>query len=172
MQTRSITRRFRATVCAASVLAGATTALLGAQDLSPLPGPSNSAPAAVWREAPEYVALFAPPLYRHAYQAFVSTLRLDRAVQLVTGEEAARAVAAPGSWQARLEHPLDAFGSGGTYDRWAVLRLYGSQRPTVARGPRGTAGIVDQSWTLISPFPSADLATLDSGTLLIVLRVS
>ena len=172
MQARSITRRFRATVCAGSVLVGALTALVRAQGppLSPPPDPATS--TAGWREAPEYVALFAPPLHRDAYQAFVSSLGLERALEIVPAEEAARAVAAPGSWQARPENPLDAFGAGGTYDRWKVLRLYGSQRPTVARGPRGTTGIVEESWTLISPYPSSDLATLAPGTLLIVLRVS
>ena len=172
MQARSITRRFRATVCAASVLVGALTALVRAQDPSPLPPPAETgAPAGGWREAPEYVALFAPPLYREAFRTFISTLGLERALQGIPAEEAARTVAAPGSWQPRPENPLDAFGSGGTYDRWKVLRLYGSRRPTVARGPRGTTGMVQESWTLISPYPSPDLATLDPGTLLIILRV-
>jgi hypothetical protein len=172
VQTRSITRRFRVTVGAASVLLGAMTAFLRAQDASrlPDPAPSRLSPA-IWREAPEYVALFAPRLHRQAYQAFASTVALDRALELVTGQDDVMVMAAPGSWLARPENPLDAFGSGGTYDRWAVLRLYGSRPPTVARGPRGTAGVVEESWTLISPFPSADLSTLDSGTLLIVLRV-
>jgi hypothetical protein len=146
-------------------------ALVRAQDPSP-PAPADRRDStASWREAPEYVALFAPPVYREAYRTFVSSLDLERALQIVAGDEAARTVAAPDSWQARPENPLDAFGSGGTYDRWKVLRLYGSRRPTVARGPRGSTGIVEESWTLISPYPSPDLATLDPGTLLIVLRI-
>ena len=170
MQARSITRGFRATVGVASLLLAAVAAMPRAQDASHLPQPAAPAESSAhWREAPAYVALFAPPLYRQAYRAFVS--RVDLAG--VLGDTTARgtAIRSPGAWRPRPENPLDAFGSGGTYDRWKISRLYGSRRPTVARGPRGIDGIVDESWTLISPYPTADLERLDSGTLLLVLRV-
>ena len=170
MPERSITRGFRAIVGAVSLLLGVVTVMLRAQDPSHLPRPAAPAESnAHWREAPEYVALFAPPRYREAYRVFVS--RVDLASALSDPAATGTAIAAPGAWLAHPENPLDAFGSGGTYDHWKVSRLYGSRRPTVARGPHGINGIVDESWTLISPYPAADLARLDAGTLLIVLRV-
>jgi hypothetical protein len=115
------------------------------------------------------VALFAPRAYRDAYRAFTSAAGLEAARRTVTAESAT--LQAPGSWSARPENPLDAFGTGGTYDRWKISRLYGSRQPTVARGPRGHDGNVEESWTLISPYPSIDLTHLEDGTLLIAVRV-
>ena len=66
---------------------------------------------------------------------------------------------------------MDAFGAGGTYDRWKLARVFGAHQPNVARGPRGDRGLIDESWTLVSPYPSADLGRLEPGTLLIVVRV-
>jgi hypothetical protein len=51
-----------------------------------------------------------------------------------------------------------------------VARLYGSRQPRVARGARADEGRVVESWTLVSPYPSADLTRLEHGTLRIVLR--
>jgi hypothetical protein len=62
--------------------------------------------------------------------------------------------------------PLDAFGSGGLYDRAALARLYGSRRPSVARGWIDEAGRFE-SLTLISPHPDAGLTRLEPGTLII-----
>jgi hypothetical protein len=123
-----------------------------------------------WREAPAYLSLFVPRLYRQSYRAFTSTMALDAAARLAAsaGDDGE---APPGAWIPREENPLDAFGQGGTYDRWRVVRLYGSRRPRVARGPRHRRGLVDESWTMISPYPSADLTRLEPGTLLIILRV-
>ena len=158
-------------MCASSLFIGMVAAVPGAQDSSQLLRPATPpASRAHWREAPEYVALFAPRPSREAYRAFVSDASLASVLQDVTTRPAP-AIASPGAWRARPENPLDAFGLGGTYDRWKVSRLYGSRRPAVARGPRGFDGIVDESWTLISPYPTADLDRLDAGTLLIVLRV-
>jgi hypothetical protein len=60
--------------------------------------------------------------------------------------------------------PLDAFGSGGTYDRAAVSRLYGGTRAKVVHGWREDS---DQfiSTTLISPYPDATLQHLINGTM-------
>jgi hypothetical protein len=84
----------------------------------------------------------------------------------------AEAVPAPGAWQAREESPLDALGTAGPYNRWLVARLYGSRRPRVARGARTVRGRVVESWTLVSPYPSADLRTLHPGTMRLILRIS
>ena len=73
---------------------------------------------------------------------------------------------APAGWTIEALEPLDAFGRAGTYNRSALARLYGSRRPSVARG-----WIQDgdrfESVTLVSPFPNASLTRLESGTLVI-----
>ena len=78
----------------------------------------------------------------------------------------------PGAWSPRARLPADAFGRSGRYDRWMLARLYGSQQPRVARGARLDGGRVVESWTLVSPYPSPDLARLEPGTLLIVLQIA
>jgi hypothetical protein len=66
---------------------------------------------------------------------------------------------------------LDAFGSAGSYDRFAVARLYGGTRARVAHGWREDAGGFE-SVTLISPYPDASLSRLVSGTMVIRLMIS
>jgi hypothetical protein len=123
-----------------------------------------------WQEAPEYLPLFAPAgSRREAYRAFVSPLGLD-AVLLRLQAEPGR-LAPPGAWEARAQVPFDAFGQTGRYDRWKLARVYGSRRPLVARGPWGTNGQVTETWTLISPYPDPSLTRLESGTLLLILRL-
>jgi hypothetical protein len=80
-------------------------------------------------------------------------------------------VRAPGAWQARPLPPADAFGQTGRYDRWTLARLYGARQPRVARGARREGGRVTESWTLISPYPDTALGRLETGTLLVVLRL-
>jgi hypothetical protein len=157
----------------ASTLALTTlAAAAGAQDGVPLRGPgAPPVSAARWREAPPFVAVFAPRLYREAYRAFVTELDLDRALQLTVGDPAGQALAAPGAWRPGFENAVDAFGSGGTFDAGKLARLYGSRQARVARGPRGNGGRVEESWMLISPFPSPDCERLNTGTLLMILRV-
>jgi hypothetical protein len=43
-------------------------------------------------------------------------------------------------WQVDTLEPLDAFGSAGPYDRFALSRLYGGRRVRVARGWRESLG--------------------------------
>lgn len=148
---RSITRTLAATLPAAALAAAV-------------------AAAAVWREAPEYVALFAPAAQRTAYTAAVSAADIETIV-----EEAAAdpdAVSTPGAWTTRTVSALDAFGRSGPYDRGRLARLYGGRQPRLARGARLEGGRVTESWTLISPYPSADLTRLEPGTLRIVLRIA
>ncbi len=65
----------------------------------------------------------------------------------------------------RLE-ALDAFGSGGTYDRARLAQLYGGRRVEVRRGWKRT-GSRFESVTYISPYPDASLGALQDGTLII-----
>ena len=146
---------------------------LGAGAQAPdMPAPQAPPTPGSWRAAPDYLWLFIPRIYRDSYRTFTSDLPLDAAARLVASAEDDAGDAPPtGAWIPHSEHPVDAFGSGGTYDRWKLARLYGSQQPSVARGPRTRHGIVEESWTLVSPYPSADLTRLEPGTLLIVLRI-
>jgi len=66
--------------------------------------------------------------------------------------------------------PLDAFGTSGTYDRAALVRLYGGQRVKVSRGWR-QADDEFESVSLISPYPDASLTRLQPGTLVIHWRL-
>ena len=62
--------------------------------------------------------------------------------------------------------PLDAFGTSGTYDRSALVRLYGGRRATVVRGWRQN-GDGFESLTLISPHPDAPMQRLVDDTLIV-----
>jgi hypothetical protein len=175
MQPRSITRSICLAATAAALCLMALASPAGAAGQHPPGGPAGAAgrdprrgPAA-WREAPEFVALFTPRPYRASYHAFVTATPLDEALRHVTADPASQHP--PGAWTPRPQSPWDAFGEGGTWDRWKVARLYGSARPVVARGPRGTGDRPDEMWTLVSPYPSASLDRLEPGTLLLVLRV-
>ena len=125
---------------------------------------------AQWREVPAYVVLFAPLNERASYSAAVSRASLD-AILAHVNEDAA-AGRAPGSWHAGSEPPADAFGTAGLHNRWLLKRLFGSRQVQVARGTRLDRGRVVESWTLISPYPSADLRTVQPGTLRLVLRIA
>src|SRR5437868_4520431 len=74
------------------------------------------------------------------------------------------------AWPREQVAPLDALGAAGSYDRALVARLYGAQRPTVARGwiRRGDEL---ESVTLISPVPDLMATRLEPGTLIIRLII-
>jgi hypothetical protein len=152
MQPGSIPRTFPAAVTAAVLVAVAS-----------LPAADG------WREAPEFVRLFAPAAHRSAYQASVSADGLDTVLMSLAGD--ASLVRSPGAWVSQTQPALDAFGRSGAYDRWKLARLYGSRQPRVARGARSAGGGIIESWTLVSPYPSADLTRLEPGTLRMVLRI-
>lgn len=126
-------------------------------------------PGAPWRAAPAYVALFAPPAYHDAYAAYVTSRPLDDVLRSLGGEP--QLLHPPGAWDARSLLPQEAFGDSGPYDHSRLARLYGARRVRVARGPRGEAGRVSETWLLASPYPDPALSRLDEGTLLVVLRV-
>jgi hypothetical protein len=75
--------------------------------------------------------------------------------------------AAPAEWPIEQQHPLDAFGKAGVYDRAALARLYGGILADVARGWRRREDWLE-SFTMISPYPDSALARLERGTLVIV----
>jgi hypothetical protein len=138
--------------------------------LSGIGAAASQVTGAPWRDAPEYLPLFAPVGARAAaYRIVTSPGDLSTTLrQLETDDSLVRV---PGSWQARAVLPLDAFGLAGSYDRSALARVYGARQPLVARGARMEHGRVVESWTLISPYPDAALQSLENGTLLIVLRL-
>jgi hypothetical protein len=88
--------------------------------------------------------------------------------EVCTTEESIEAVADPG-WTIEALDPLDAFGNAGSYDRFAISRLYGGRRARVAHGWRETGGRFE-SITLISPHPDASLTKLVPGTMMIIWR--
>jgi hypothetical protein len=123
-----------------------------------------------WREAPGYREIFTPVAHRDAYTADTSASTLDAVLLELAGD--ATLVRAPGSWEPRPMSAVDAFGTAAPYNGWMVARLYGSRQPRVARGARMEGSRVVESWTLISPYPAADLRRLEPGTLRIVLKIA
>lgn len=152
LQPGSITRSFAAVLVAAAGLSAAA-----------------DTGAVTWREAPALLALFTPAAQRQAYRADTTTADLDAVVKSL--ENDASLVRTSGAWAPRSQNALDAFGKSGAYDRWTLARLYGSRQARVARGARLLDGRAVEAWTLISPYPSSDLARLEPGTLLLVLRI-
>jgi hypothetical protein len=69
-------------------------------------------------------------------------------------------------WPVDQVVPLDAFGTGGLYNRAGLSRLYGGRRVRVARGWT-LVGSMFESLTLISPYPDPRLTELHPGTLII-----
>ena len=174
MQVESITRRFATVVAAVAVLAAAgspgTARHYAAQDAGPADAARDVQDAGRWREAPEYLAVFAPAAHRAAYRTAVTPLGLDAVLQAHAADPSLARI--PGAWSPRARLPADVFGRGGRYDRWMLARVYGSQQPRVARGARLDGGRVVESWTLVSPYPSPDLARLEPGTLRIVVQIA
>jgi hypothetical protein len=124
----------------------------------------------MWREAPEFLPLFAPAGQRSsAYTMRVSEAGLEAVLGQLEGDQTL--VRTPGAWDVRALAPVDAFGTAGAYDRSKVARLYGGGRARVARGARTENGRAVESWTLISPYPDPTLERLERGTLLVVLRL-
>lgn len=161
LQPKSITRATAGIVAAAAVLV--CTELRSSQ----LPDGPSSPLRAGWRDAPQYVRLFAPRAERAAYRAYVSPLGLEETLTQITSDPAV--LHPPGAWTPQAMIPYDAFGLSGSYNRWKVAGLYRSRRARVARGPRLDHGRTE-FWTLIAPYPDETLQRLEPGTLIIILR--
>ena len=134
------------------------------------PGVSAGRPAPGWHDAPALLRVFTPlHAPAGAYAAYTTDATIEKALQQVKGDPTLSSW--PGAWAVETVGPFDAFGQAGGYNRWALARLYGGTPARVARGPRIEGGRVTESWTLISPFPDAQIEHLNPGTLLIVLRL-
>ena len=126
--------------------------------------------AVSWRDAAEYVSLLAPAGHSAAYGIALTPTALDEVLKDLGADPTL--VGTPGAWAVRHESAPDVFGTAGRYNRWLLARLYGSRQVRVARGARADRGRVVEAWTLISPYPSADLRTLHPGTMRLILKVS
>jgi hypothetical protein len=136
----------------------------------PLADGQQEPAADLLQPAPQFLALFAPRLHRDAYRAFVSPLPIEDLLHRLAADPQVQHP--PGAWTVTPTAPFDAFGEAGTYRRFRLVRLYGSTRPGVARGPRtGDDGRMLEAWTLVSPYPDPSITRLEAGTLIIVLRV-
>src|SRR5262245_31832490 len=83
--------------------------------------------------------------------------RLGRYEVCTTGESIE--TVADRGWKIEALDPLDAFGSAGPYDRFAISRLYGGRRAQVAHGWHERDGRFE-SVTLISPYPDSSIKRL------------
>ena len=126
--------------------------------------------AVSWQNAAEYVNLFTPVGHGHSYGIAVTPAGLDEVLEELGADQTL--VRTPGAWTVRFESATDVFGTAGRYNRWLLARLYGSRQVRVARGARADRGRVVEAWTLVSPYPSADLRTLHPGTMRLILKVS
>jgi hypothetical protein len=123
-----------------------------------------------WHAAPQHLERFVPVNHRRSYDIAVTPQPLDEVIAEIAADP--NAAQTPGAWQPRNESPSDAFGIAADYNRWQLARLYGGRSARVARGARLDRGRVIESWTLISPYPSADLGTLHPGTMRLILTVA
>ena len=114
--------------------------------------------------------LFAPVGYADSYGIAVTSTELDAVLKELDADQTL--VRTPGAWAVRQESATDVFGTAGRYNRWLLARLYGSRPVRVARGARADRGRVVEAWTLVSPYPSADLRRLHPGTMRLILNVS
>jgi hypothetical protein len=146
-----------------------TRILVGAVLLGFGAGAAAQAPPGDWRDARDYLPLFAPAGARAAaFHIYVSTRDLQTVLKQISTDPSA--LHPPGAWRPVAQLPVDAFGQTGGYDRSTLARLYGAKRAVVARGPRGSPG-PSEAWTLISPYPSGDMQRLEPGTMLIVVNL-
>ena len=180
MQPQIIPPRWRAAEVAFRILVTGTallTLLLQAGPGAQAPGSerSGATPVSVgesirrlgdWTESPAHVGLFAPLAHQSEYRAFVSTAALDKVLPRIATAQPGP----PGAWHLDDVSPLDAFGSSGSYNRFRLVRSYLGTRPRTAHGPWITAEGLE-TWTLVSPYPTAALDAVEPGTLLIAMRV-
>jgi hypothetical protein len=114
---------------------------------------------------PALVGLFTPPRPTIGrYEVCTSS----RALEALLGDGRGEGIH---FGEVEAQEALDAFGSGGTYNRFALIRLYGGMRVRVARGWRQD-GDRFESVTLLSPYPDVALTRLEPGTMTITLTLA
>lgn len=119
-------------------------------------------------ERPDLARLFTP--LKAAPGTYVVRTTDRAASDLATALKACDPSPAPGAWVPSRPEVHEAFGQAGVYDRALVAQLFGGKRLTVVRGSLVRAEGTD-AYTLISPYPSVDLRTVNPGTLVIVVHV-
>lgn len=118
--------------------------------------------------SPAHAALFAPPA-RAGLFMFETTLE---PIDEVAASYRARSPWPPaGAWTIGRSGPNDVFDAAALYDRPRLARLYGGRPIRVARGPIIENGRVTHTVLLLSPYPEPDLEHLNSGTLIMTVRV-
>jgi hypothetical protein len=168
-RSRSITRRPARFIAGLVACVLSCTDLRSAEPFDAAQGrPVDPTQGRPWRDAPEYLRLFAPAAHRDDYRAYVSPLGLDETLTALLADPAVQRPS--GAWEPRSMVPFDAFGRTGSYNRWKLAGLYGSRRARVARGPRVDHG-QSESWMLVAPYPDPALQHLEPGTLIIVLTI-
>ncbi len=121
---------------------------------APLKGPAAAPRPAVSCDA-ALAPLFAPPRpVMGRYEVCTTSASIEDLV----------AAGGPHYGDVEAIGPLDAFGSGGSYERSALSRLYGGTRPRVVRGWQEDGDRLI-STTLISPYPDPTLTRLIAGTM-------
>jgi hypothetical protein len=152
-----------------------STALIAIVVLAAIPPRFGGSPAAspalpdLGIRDPALTRLFTPMAAPEGtYEVFRSTRPiLHLAAELRALDPAPRADA----WKVAPLGPGDALGSSAPYDAAKVARLYVGTVPSVARGSlRTDEGVV--GYTLVSPWPDANLASLQPGTMTIVVHVT
>jgi hypothetical protein len=113
---------------------------------------------------PALVGLFTPPRPRVGHYEVCTS---SRALELLMAEGRREGIH---FGEVEALEALDAFGSGGTYNRFALTRLYGGMRVRVSRGWR-ESGERFQSVTLLSPYPDVALTRLNPGTMAVTLTL-
>jgi hypothetical protein len=146
------------TACAVAV-----AAVLG------LPPVQSAGPLDLGVHDPRLTRLFTPPAAPPGiYQVFRSPRPI---ADLAAAFRALDPAPVAGAWRVAPLGPADAFGTTGAYDAPMLARLYVGALPRVARGSLRTAeGLV--AYTLIAPWPDADLKALQPGTMVIVFHVT
>lgn len=71
----------------------------------------------------------------------------------------------------QTSNPLELFDGAALYDRARLARLYGGKGPRMARGPILERGRVTHTVLLVSPYPEADLRSLNTGTLIMTVTI-
>ncbi len=119
-------------------------------------------------ERPDLARLFTP--LAAAPGTYVVRASDRAAADLAAALKACDPSPAPGAWVPTRPEAHEAFGQAGIYDRLRLAELFGGKRLTVVRGSLARGDGVD-AYTLISPYPDAQLTTTNPGTLVIVVRI-